>query len=1300
MSCFTALILCFLPVVAMDSNSFANENIERAFQTLHLGNSDKALLIEDDSENLMADNMPQVTPIGYSGATPPLGASGFIKNRAEVNDIVVATPSATYKLSSTSGAIHQKVRVPLQITVGTNKIKEAVIAITHAPSSQDIANINFVLPYDVEWLPEIDQYIERYEIIDNEVQIYLKDTDKTNYSFSVAVNYVFNVAEYERQAPVKRDIGQIVTEAYSSGMEVFSKEQPAYFYCSSQLDMSQSGIIVSPKGSVISPGVRKLTMMDNEELKIMGGISFHKESQKFQLNRTREFAFLVPVGVEITAPPFGDKSLEFTIDKGPGDEGVEIPDNYYKINSKISVPGGKYYKLTAVLPETDPGNWPVAGDYEMNSNLYLKFPPVSAGAEEETYGIYQIAEAYGVYDVESTVSAFKYDITVRDHNIKIWSFNPDFNFVTTNSNNTVYTNVENQNFAVKTGGTSYGSVGGYNNTGTKNISSLRFQSYFAPASGKLSNIKITSINMSFFRENTEVSFPGGRYIYIVGDAKTNQMTQYIEYIDANELNKSENALTITKTVKLPEPTEPNQYIFGVSFEPMAENMVNFYLQPKTGVAFGIASVNWPDNKYPNDTAAQKGDQFDHVMDVFYADAEDKMQQVTKKIRYAYVEDGIRPYTTVNIKNLTNPSNNTFYNPKDRLELKTGIYNYPPLGLQNGYTNWVDPTILIRVPKETNLEFGEDFAFKNSDNTKHSAKSEIIEENDDYKIYKLTTEPGVFIKSSNSLAEFGPYYYTVSETISYGIEYPLIKQIGTLGNLNSGNIYETHVSNPAETQLFGLPDGKGGGFRIVNIKINPWPYMESGSKIRSTSFPAWSSEEVVIAGVNEQVEHKLSIDNKGNTSFKNLKLYNIMPRAGVNGSSANMVLEFLGANVNANDEIYYFHGEVVPPLEDIDKINYTSGEGWNKNAKDAKAFIVVMNSSQQLHPQESISAIIKYKTPSSKNGNQTAVTQFSYSAMSDNNQQVVFVSARQAFKTDVYSVEYFPQPEDAEITNMPADVSGAFTDATEYKVPVTNVIPVRRGYEFTGWNTATDGSGSAYSAGEIITIYKESLPHVYLYPQWIKKEFTVTFDPNGGELTTPESINVIFGEAIPEPVISPPYGYTLSGWYQDETNIWNFANDKMPDRNVTLKAKWTVSGTVDLIEVPDLEFGVNTIPKSKTSIYITSPVSLKVKDSRPLEQVSNWSVAVKAENLTIASGPHSGYNLPAESLCYYKDGSTTSLSTPYTVFEGRGMGSPDKEIHTKEWTGSGSDEIVLLAAPEYVLNGSYKGSLVWSISVAP
>lgn len=55
------------------------------------------------------------------------------------------------------------------------------------------------------------------------------------------------------------------------------------------------------------------------------------------------------------------------------------------------------------------------------------------------------------------------------------------------------------------------------------------------------------------------------------------------------------------------------------------------------------------------------------------------------------------------------------------------------------------------------------------------------------------------------------------------------------------------------------------------------------------------------------------------------------------------------------------------------------------------------------------------------------------------------------------------------------------------VPVTNSEPTRDGYEFTGWNTKEDGTGTTYKANGTLTITGNTT----LYAQWKAKEYSFT-----------------------------------------------------------------------------------------------------------------------------------------------------------------------------------------------------------------
>ena len=155
---------------------------------------------------------------------------------------------------------------------------------------------------------------------------------------------------------------------------------------------------------------------------------------------------------------------------------------------------------------------------------------------------------------------------------------------------------------------------------------------------------------------------------------------------------------------------------------------------------------------------------------------------------------------------------------------------------------------------------------------------------------------------------------------------------------------------------------------------------------------------------------------------------------------------------------------------------------------------------------------------------------------------------------------------ATITFNANDGSGS-VDAISTYVGVANTIPsnslTRTGYTFNGWNTASDGSGTAYATGSTITPTGD----VTLYAQWkttyVKPEIqnllafrvadksggatpTVTstgetgfckFDLVGGANYTFDSASVQFGTATAQPMTisgSTAYGYSDVGSIAEES----------------------------------------------------------------------------------------------------------------------------------------------------------------------
>ena len=90
-----------------------------------------------------------------------------------------------------------------------------------------------------------------------------------------------------------------------------------------------------------------------------------------------------------------------------------------------------------------------------------------------------------------------------------------------------------------------------------------------------------------------------------------------------------------------------------------------------------------------------------------------------------------------------------------------------------------------------------------------------------------------------------------------------------------------------------------------------------------------------------------------------------------------------------------------------------------------------------------------------------------------------------------------------------------------------------GHNFTGWNTAADGTGKSYAAGAKIEKLTEN---VTLYAQWTKQKFTVTWmdgttqlekDENAEYGTMPE-----YNSSEPTKAADADHTYTFLGWNTD------------------------------------------------------------------------------------------------------------------------------------------------------------------------
>jgi uncharacterized repeat protein (TIGR02543 family) len=84
---------------------------------------------------------------------------------------------------------------------------------------------------------------------------------------------------------------------------------------------------------------------------------------------------------------------------------------------------------------------------------------------------------------------------------------------------------------------------------------------------------------------------------------------------------------------------------------------------------------------------------------------------------------------------------------------------------------------------------------------------------------------------------------------------------------------------------------------------------------------------------------------------------------------------------------------------------------------------------------------------------------------------------------------------------------------------------RSGYTFAGWNTAANGSGTAYANGASYPFTANAT----LYAQWTANTLTVSYDSQGGSAITAGSTTT-GGSIDASPGTPTRAGYTFNGWF--------------------------------------------------------------------------------------------------------------------------------------------------------------------------
>lgn len=214
-------------------------------------------------------------------------------------------------------------------------------------------------------------------------------------------------------------------------------------------------------------------------------------------------------------------------------------------------------------------------------------------------------------------------------------------------------------------------------------------------------------------------------------------------------------------------------------------------------------------------------------------------------------------------------------------------------------------------------------------------------------------------------------------------------------------------------------------------------------------------------------------------------------------------------------------------------------------------------------------------------------------------------------------------------SAPIDSNKYVTNATVTVLGNTNTLK-KSAYDFAGWNTAANGTGTAYSVGSTFTM---GTSNVTLYAQWtLSNTYTVSYDALGGSSAPTDGTAYLAGNSAvilsgePTKTDNLFLGRTLT---TDGSGSIYKAGDYITigSANVTLYAKWSPKHFVGRA-YSKRYFSTDTIDETKYSFTITG---YGTKDSGQFSIV-NASGSTFTGTYTLTSGDpitvNAGYTVEA------------------------------------------------------------------------
>ena len=610
--------------------------------------------------------------------------------------------------------------------------------------------------------------------------------------------------------------------------------------------------------------------------------------------------------------------------------------------------------------------------------------------------------------------------------------------------------------------------------------------------------------------------------------------------------------------------------------------------------------------------------------------------------------------------------------------------YSPFG-------WHNPKIMVRVPNALTL-VGNTFTLRDANGVTTANVSGTLvysdanynyysfEVTDDYTSGVSRTAPVFRISATFSVAPGTPAgTLTINRVLVSKVDsanykqayYPTqnlpIAEILTLYNygLGAGDVYSastTATTVTVQTLSNIAPD--------VSIKVDG---------VHSSFIPL-TDGDVFPAANGANVEVKLTLTNKGNTTFNDLRIYDLLPASFTSAGN----IEFTGITGSSSVTAYYTDSATPITLATMEPNTYNPASNptmWKTSiaalSGDPTAMFLMVGG--DIVPGGAVEIIMNFTIPAI--GEQTAYTQFEFSAAEKTQGSVIKkTSGVVGFSTEAISIVYngnissigYTRSGDV-VASLPATSTGIYNIDT---LKVTTDTPTLYGYNFIGWNDKADGTGTAYAANANVTIYTAAVKELTLYAQWEAKDVVVTYSADG---STHDTETYDYGTTLVAgdlPSVPTKTGYSFNGWgtsvagntvnfgvgteidFEGPTTV--YAKFTLSDYNVNIasgivggtvtadKATANYNDTVTLTVTPATGYVVDTITVTKARGGTVSVASNTF--TMPADDVTVTVVFARTEfDVTIGTGISNGTVTADKSKAYENDVVTLTV-TPAIGYE--------------------------------------------------